>query len=346
MKKVTILSSLLGACFVIVLTNIERFGWPLTMVLSFLLFTVAISIAKEVKESEEKESKPLPSYRLELLIQPHWHDIMERILPGLEKGGELLVIKLLKEIDSNNDKLELAMAKYHHEFVIFYHQNTIAQVWNAEKRTFVKNAELEFNMFPFFWMGEDKVLKAIDDLSTRDEEFRKLISKQNMKENLIKLFCNDDDFDKEGNYFRIYPWISEIRANFATLGPILNVEDGEELASIPLYDVIIPFLYEVNKHTNSGAMKGIKTFPKNIHDLLTKENITYFDKNRDFNIEYSSEWDFSGSVEEDFLDKKWAKKRGIELYSDEVTHHWFSTKYFSIGVQVEFYRYGGEQTIF
>jgi hypothetical protein len=336
MKKVTILSSLLGACFVIVFTNFERFGWPLTMVLSFLLFTVAISIAKEVKESEEKESKPLPSYRLELLIQPHWYDILEKILPGLEKGEELLIIKLLREIDRDNDKLELAMAKYYHEFVIFYHKNTIAQVWNAEKRTFVKNEELKFKMFPVFWGREDRVLKDIDDLSTRDEEFEKLISKQNMKENLIKLFCNDDYFDKEGDYFRIYPSWEGIVANFATLGPSLNIVDGKELASVPLYNVIIPFLYEVNKHTNSGAMKGVKTFPKDIHDHLTKENITYFDENKQHDIEYSSEWDFSGTLTE-YLDQKWAKKKGIELYSDEVTHHWFSTKYFSIGVQVEFY---------
>lgn len=325
MKRITILKILFYACIIIVIISIERLGWLLAIVLSFLIYMVGRSI-----EKEEKEPKQLPSYRLELLIEPHWYDIVERILPGLEKGEEFLIIKLLRATNRYNEEL----AKNYHEFVIFYHENTIGQVWNAEKRTFVKNEELMLRMFP--WKNEDEVLKTIDDLSTHDEEFKKLISKQNMKENLIKLFCNHPYFDKEGDLIRFHPLFGGIVANFATVGPIRDIVDGKELASIPLYDVIIPFLYEVNKHTISGAMKGIKTFPKNLHDRFTKENITYFDKNKQHNIEYNSKWHFSGSLEE-HLDEKWAKKIGIELYSDEVTHHWFSTKYFSTGVQVEFY---------
>ncbi|MDD5322899.1 MAG: hypothetical protein PHD43_20255 [Methylococcales bacterium] len=331
MKSITILKILYFACIVIVFSSIERLGWPLAIVLLFLLYMVDRNI-----EKEEKTSKRLPSYRLELLIEPHWYDIFERILPGLEDGEEFLVIKLLRATNRDYDKLELAMAKYYHEFVFFYHKNTIAQVWNAETKTFVEYAELMLRMFPYFCKWEDEALIAIDDLSTNDEEFNKLISKQNMKENLIKLFYNHDYFDKEGDYFRIQAVFGKIMANFATLGPIGDIVDGEKLASIPLGDVIIPFLYEVNKHTISGAMQGVKTFPKNIHDRFTKENITYFDKNKQHNIEYNSVWDFSDSLVE-HLDKKWAKKTGVELYSNEVTHHWFSTKYFSIGVQVEFY---------
>jgi hypothetical protein len=263
-------------------------------------------------------------------------DILERILPGLEEGEEFLVIKLLRATNKDYDKLELAMAKNYHEYVIFYHKNTIAQVWNAKKRTFVEYAELMLEMFPFSWKEEDKVSKTIDDLSTHDAEFKKLISKQNMKENLIKLFCNQDYFDKEGDYFRIQAGFSRVVANFATIGPIQDIVDGEKLASIPLFDVIIPFLYEVNKHTSSRAMQGVKNFPKNIQDRFIKQNITYFDKNKQHEIEYNSVWDFSDSLLE-YLDKKWVRKTGVELYSNEVTHHWFSTKYFSIGVQVEFY---------
>jgi hypothetical protein len=326
MKRITVLRILFFACIIIVISSVERLGWPLVIVLSFLIYMVSRSIKKE-----EKESKKLPSYRLELLIEPHWCDILKRILPGLEKGEEFHIIKLLR---ATNKYTEIELAKNYYEFVIFNHKNTIGQVWNAEKRSFVENVELRLRMFP--WENEDEVLKKINDLSTNDEELKKLISKQNMKENLIKLFCSHDYFDKEGDFFRIRLWLGEIVANFATIGPIRDIVDGKELASVPLYDVIIPFLYEVNKQTISGAMKGVKTFPKSICELFNKKEITYFDKNKEHDILYHSKWAFSGDLEER-LDKKWAKKVGIELYSNEVTYHWFSTRYFSVGVQVEFH---------
>jgi hypothetical protein len=39
----------------------------------------------------------------------------------------------------------------------------------------------------------------------------------------------------------------------------------------------------------------------------------------------------------EYGDRRWEEKRGVEFYSDKLRHHWFSSEYFSVGVNVEFF---------
>jgi hypothetical protein len=330
-----------GASFIVICIVISYLNREISNVIGIIFLLAGIAKIYYDADVEEKKSKELPSYRLELIIEPHWFCIFEKILPGLEEGEEFLVAILLSKLNKDAGKtLNDEFANNYHNFVYFYNKTSIDQIWHDGLKTFVKELDVEIRLISYGFSDSNKISNAIDKLATENIDFSNLISKPNMKDNLIKLFFEDYkqiDFYREGKYFRIHPWLfGEIVANFAIVGPIRDIVDGEKIASIPLFNLIIPFLHEVNSHTSSGAMKAIKTFPKNIQEKFTKNQITYFDESRLHNIEYSSERDFFDSLEEN-IDKKWADKRGVELYSSRMNHHWFSTNYFSLGIQIEFY---------
>ena len=321
-KELVIMGILCVTCVIVAFSSVDRIGWPLALVLVFLIYMVSRCLVRERKTNNEALS-----YRLELVIEPHWYDILEKVLPGLEKHEELLIFRFLEHMDS---KRSVGAWYTWHRFVIFEYADAPQQVWYDVDKTFVDSPEIRIRLFPM--KRKEEAVDALASFSVEDKAFHKLISREGMREKLVTLMADRGQFDAEGHHIRFYPWIDSIRANFSTIGPIRDTVDGKELSSVPLY-VIIPFLYDVSKH--GSAMKAVRTFPEDVKQNLDERGVTYFDESRNHNIEYWTKTEFIGSID-DFTDKEYKSKTGIELYSNRVDYHWFSTKYFSLGVKVKF----------
>jgi hypothetical protein len=181
-----------------------------------------------------------------------------------------------------------------------------------------------------YWDTEERASRRLDAFAAKDELFAQLISKPLMKNNLVKLMCKHD-LSKEGELLKIHP----VGVNFAVHGPIGDIVDAKHLCSIPHWD-IISFLTDLDRHTSGGAMHGIKTFPEHLRKKFAKEGVAYCDETRFHNIEYNSEMEFSDRIS-NYVDEKWNREKGVVIYSSYLRHHWFSAKYFSVGMHIQFF---------
>lgn len=128
------------------------------------------------------------------------------------------------------------------------------------------------------------------------------------------------------NQFRIRPDY----IGFRSILPDGDLMEEDKISQVP-YCEIIYFLKQVYINLNlRSSMYGLKKFPHKLQDQFDKYNVKY--ENWDFE-DYGCGGDFNDKV----IESKWLKENNVEVCEQRMKSHIFTTPYYSIGIQMEFF---------
>ena len=250
--------------------------------------------------ARNRTTKKLSAYRIKLNVCPNW----EEIIPITPKEGIIktgrIIHRILEDPELEIDKDSSLYGK-EFSFIIFTDEATgVTQIWSNQYKTFVD----EFEIYGAVISGNTERLQQKYNVKEEDLNSRRLI---------------------------INPW--EIGYAHESL-PEVSIDRDKILSQIP-FGLIIEHL--TNLHVVWGnAMKGILKFPKELQEEFDKYGVNYETWD---NQDWGAGIEFEGKP----LESKYAKhvkKAGFEISDDVMRSHGFSTKHYTIYINIEFFDRG------
>lgn len=183
-----------------------------------------------------------PSYKLDIILEPNWHEIITKLAKENKTDVEKFVdeIKKDKKLNISEDK---GLYGKLFRFVYFYDGvSHLEQIWSDHYKTFVDKIEIRGNIFEsenmFLWIGNKKY------------------ENNNIANTLV---------------------MTPGYIGFHTVLPYGEVMDEDKLLIFPFGEINQFF---INLHKNIGLwgpMYKIKKFPQNLAQELEKNKIKYED---------------------------------------------------------------------
>lgn len=185
----------------------------------------------------------IPSYKLNILITPHWFEIMQKLANG-NVGDTNKFIENIKNNKNLNIDEKKSLIWKSFNFICFYDRiSGLRQIWSEHDKSFIDNIEVRGKIF------------EVDHSSQIN--FRTKYRDNNIKDTLV---------------------ITPEFIGFHTILPDGDVIDDDKLSKMP-FNEIINFLLDLYKEDVGlwGPMYKIKKFPQKLTLKFEQNKIKYDD---------------------------------------------------------------------
>ncbi|MDX9893370.1 MAG: hypothetical protein RB292_03055 [Patescibacteria group bacterium] len=220
------------------------------------LYWMLFSIDRRLKKVENEvgvvdivgaEKYKTPSYKLDIVITPEWHEIIKKLAKDNKTTAEKFVNEIKKDKSLNTDEDKSLYGKSF-RFVYFYnHLSNLEQIWSDHYKTFIDDIEIRGNIF-------------------ETKNFFSWINHKKYKDNNIS------------NTLVIRPEY----LGFHTILPDGDVMDEDKFSIFPFNTVLEFFIIMHNSSSRLDPMRRVKKFPGSLVKEFKEDKIKYEDE---WNIE-------------------------------------------------------------